>query len=714
MMHRGSVSDRSILERLQRYRHIRLLVCATVATFVAAIIAVCVLHFHRPAETTSTEVDASADIQSAINTAVSPCADFYEYACGNWKGVSKGQKVAESVEDLVVQNNRLVMRELLESSADAERTLASSSTGRGLLQKMKAFYASCIDEAEVAKLEAEPLRRYLDSVARDFGDRDAMSTLTASPGTKSLSETLIQALVKVHLRNIAPFFTPFIRSVEDEANMHEVRFEAALPRTVRDAQEYRREVEEAFRVLFPAQGSDTPDWQEVSEKVLAFQLQLNAIADSTKEEASSAVHYDPNNHDSMAVFSLPYLSLVKFVEEALHATHTHTSLGDLKAQVKIIRPDYFTRLNTLLESTDARVVKLYILWEVVQNDVQIMSHLARWSRSSLDLLPTQERWQHCVDQVDQAMPFATLRWFIKQHFSDNDQAQAVELFDNIKEELIQYLDSRADWMSDESRHSARRRIERMRDSVGSPRFAADFDKVARLYENLTFDRSRYLDNLLVADKHFGSLQWRQLENASDRSISGRFGMLAGMRYDRGTNEMHATAYWLQPPFFSAKMPSYLNYGGAGHAMGSAISSVLRPEDPHPAAGQARQPTANFTTHALCYAQQRNVTTGHSIGNIIADHAGVRLSLNAWHNQRRDSQTADDRSPVIPGRTPEQLFFISAVHRRCVNPASAHSAEQRAHSKSTANSLLQNFQEFATAFQCSRGEPMNPEHKCQMW
>nr|XP_042896678.1 neprilysin-1-like [Parasteatoda tepidariorum] len=120
---------------------------------------------------------------------------------------------------------------------------------------------------------------------------------------------------------------------------------------------------------------------------------------------------------------------------------------------------------------------------------------------------------------------------------------------------------------------------------------------------------------------------------------------------------------------------------------------------------------------LPFAIDGNVTLGEN----IADNGGLRNAFKAFklHLALADEHLTNRKILSGLSASPEQLFFIGYASIWCANMTEEFesrfgTSDPHNHPKLRVNVPLANSKEFARAFKCKSGTPMNPRRKCVLW
>jgi hypothetical protein len=109
---------------------------------------------------------------SAMNRSVSPCVDFYQYACGGWqrRNPIPPDQTSWSVYSKMADENLAFLRGVLEQAAAGVEPDPVS-------QKIGDYYAACMDEARVEQLGATALGPDLAAIEQAASTTDLAALL---------------------------------------------------------------------------------------------------------------------------------------------------------------------------------------------------------------------------------------------------------------------------------------------------------------------------------------------------------------------------------------------------------------------------------------------------------------------------------------------------------------------------------------------------------
>ncbi|KAK3840040.1 MAG: hypothetical protein JOS17DRAFT_798090 [Linnemannia elongata] len=113
--------------------------------------------------------------------------------------------------------------------------------------------------------------------------------------------------------------------------------------------------------------------------------------------------------------------------------------------------------------------------------------------------------------------------------------------------------------------------------------------------------------------------------------------------------------------------------------------------------------------------------GEGVGDSIHDRSfeTERESNEAFALWKRLKRIRNFKLPGLHAYTPEQLFFLAygRLWRDKVRPAELLNllrTDPHSPGKWLINGVAQNSPDFAKAFKCKAGAPLNPANKCKVW
>jgi endothelin-converting enzyme/putative endopeptidase len=646
---------------------------------------------------------------AAVDPGVSPCADFFSYACGGWIAANPipADRSRWGTFDKLRETNLERLRDILEAQA-AGKADPEDLFGR----KAGDYYAACMDEGGIEKRGLADLRAEWRKVE---GVKDARA-LAAAAG-------------RLQAQGVGVLFG--IRSTQDSKDSTKViagigQSGLSLP----DRDYYLKDdarsadIRKAFLAHLEKMLTLTGERpaQATKESKAIFALE-KAMAEShwTRVERRDPVRtYNP--HDLAALQKRTPRYPWKAYLGALGAPDVRS--------FDVQTPQALSRLDELLGKIPFATWRAYLRWHVLRDLASaravprafVEESFAFTSRSFTGAKELEPRWKACVRATDGALGDAVGQAFARRYFGGDARDQALTLVRGIQAAQGRNLDSLA-WMDDPTRAKAQDKLARVDNKIGYPSRWRD-------YASLEVTRGSYLRSALAAEAFESRRDLAKIGKPLDRTEWEMTTPTVNAYYSPPMNEMVFPAGILQNPFYTPGANDAVNYGAAGFVVGHELTHGFddqgRKFDAQgnlvdwwsPAVGQ------DFEKRAACVDQQYAgyVAVGDvrvdgklTLGENIADLGGLKLALAAY----RASRKGKPPEAVVAGLSPDQQFFVAAAQVWCghIRPEQARLlAQVDPHSPARwrVDGPLSNLPEFAAAFGCKAGDPMVRAERCEVW
>jgi putative endopeptidase len=396
--------------------------------------------------------------------------------------------------------------------------------------------------------------------------------------------------------------------------------------------------------------------------------------------------------------------------------------------VLVAQPDFFKSADALLASASVEDWKTYLDWNILKGSAGSLSTPfvnASFAFSSVVSgqkvqTPRNERMSGLIDR---SMGELLGQLYVAKYFPPAAKVYMVNLVNNMKSVLGDRI-KRLDWMSDETKARALKKLAAFSVKIGYP------DKW-ETYSGLVIDRNDYFGNLRRVDEWRYNFNVNQLGKPVDKKRFNMTPPTVNANYSPTNNEITFPAGILQFPFFDFHADDAVNYGG--------IAAVIGHEMTHGFDDQGRQYDADGSLHdwwsksdadkfkvrADMVVDQYNgftvLDTIHvngrlTLGENLADLGGLNIAYEAFKKTKEGHSTTK-----IDGFTPDQRFYLSwaQVWRSSQRPENAasriltdpHSPEQY-----RTNAPLTNIDAWYTAFNIKPGDKMykKPADRIKIW
>lgn len=644
-----------------------------------------------------------------MDTSVSPCKDFYDFADGGWlkshfiPAAYPAWGIASELRD----HNEDILHSILEDAARDKKAQAGSNW-----RKIGDFYASCMNEPAIEAAGVKPLNEEFARIAaiHDLAGLQAEIARLQMNGARAVFNFGSEQDPKNSTQVIAgagqgglglPDRDYYLR---DDAKSKQLR--AA----------YLAHVANMFQLL----GDDAATAAAESHTVMDMETQL------AKSSMPRADLRDPDKtYHKLTLAELA--ALTPHFDWKVYFTETGAPAVD---SMDIGQPDFFKQVDASLTSLPLASWKVYLRWHLIHSAAPALSSkfveenfnfYGRTLRGTTEILP---RWRRCVESTDANLGEALGQYYVQRAFPPEAKASATAMVKNLVAALRDDI-STLDWMSPATRQQAIIKLEAINLKIGYP------DKW-RDYSPLHITDGSYVENLQRGRDFAFSYDVAKIGRPVNRTDWDMTPPTVNAYYSPTMNEIVFPAGILQPPFFDPHRDDAMNYGAIGSVIGHEMTHGFDDQgakfDAH---GNLKnwwtpEDLKNFQQRGDCIAQQFAAfefepglhENGKLVeGESIADLGGLTISYAAF----RKSLQGKPEPPKIDGFTADQRFFISFAqewtyklrpeYARLLIHADEHPLPQY-----RATAPLTNMPAFQKAFACRADSPMaRPEAKrCRIW
>ncbi len=317
----------------------------------------------------------------------------------------------------------------------------------------------------------------------------------------------------------------------------------------------------------------------------------------------------------------------------------------------------------IMQDTDLELLKTYLKWMLISSadgflDDTTYDIAFDFSKVISGQNEKKPRWKRAVSMIDGSLGEEIGHLYTKKYFSESAKKRMQDLVKNLQQALKMRIET-LDWMSDETRTQALKKLDTFRAKIGYPDVWRDYSKLEirddSLYDNMI--RVALFEDRFWLDK---------IGKEKDPNIWFMNAHEINAYYDPTTNEICFPAGILQYPFFDMSADDAFNYGAIGSIIGHEMTHGYDDSGRHfDADGNMRdwwtkRDAESFTKRAnvmrdffnnILVAPDTHANGVFTLGENLADYGGVTVAYTAFIN-------FGNRSDIADGLTDEQRFFIS--------------------------------------------------------
>jgi putative endopeptidase len=647
---------------------------------------------------------------SAMDRAVDPCVDLYQFSCGKWleKNPIPADRSRWSVYSKMGNDNQRFLWGMLEEAA---RPVPGRDANT---QKIGDYFAACMDEPAVEKAGAAPLKPALAAIA----------------GLKSRPE-LAGLLARLHQEGGGGSMLFGFGSGQDPRNASQViGFAAAgglgLPspedyikddaKSKETREHYRAYAQKLFELLGdpqPAQSARNADTVLRLETALA----KASLTPVERRDPYKTAHPMKRKELQALTPSFRWDIYLKALGQA--------GLDDFN----VTEPRFFQEVDKQLATASLDDLRTYLRFHLASEAAPYLS--TPFVQASFDFYKAyltgvkeqSPRWKRCVSWVDDQLGEALGEVFVHKVFPAQVKTDTERMVKQIRDAMALRIEQ-SPWMSAETKKQALVKLQTMRDKVGYPERWRD-------YSALEVRRNDFAGNVERAGAFEIRRDLAKIGRPVDRGEWGITPSTVNAYYNPSMNDINFPAAVLLPPLYDPKMDAAPNYGNTGGTIGHELTHGFDDEGRQfDAQGNLRnwwtpEDDKEFRQRAACvvdqYAQYTvvddiKINSKLTLGEDVADLGGLILAYLAWQEETRGQKLEPQ-----DGLTPEQRFFVGFAQWDCGGDrpeARRLSARVNPHSPNEyrINGVVVNMPEFAQAFSCKPGQAMykEPEKVCRIW
>ncbi|KAF9933263.1 hypothetical protein FBU30_006031 [Linnemannia zychae] len=727
---------------------------------------------------TSECIATAKEILDDIDLKMDPCQDFSQFVCGGFYKKKTLPENARTIDyfELMLDKNDQTIREIVDPSLNKTPTPPKDDKAAwALLKKLQDFYASCMDEAEIHKIAKKTLLAQIDSIlaiappaSPNVADKKTLAKTIAALINRGLSGLVKMGVMpdpKNPRINVLRLQESGVgRPKEDMKDPEKVKkYEEGIARVFNLV--YSDNDTLAFREPPITYGEVDRKWKDLAKDLVEFEKQLSAVGVDLIDR------YNPlknNNPRTVAQLSqlVPEIDWPTLISGILPSGVKNTRWISVECL------SYLSGLGSILSKTKAETLRHYFTWVVISRSPQLMEgaglnrtiHLdynffisnnhstmtiypdsrreKRYNRNKPDF--QLERWKTCVSQVNEHLGDMAGHFFIQTNFKGDSQNSASAIIDSILQTCKRTFPT-LKWLDRTTLKGATKKLGSFIRLIGfsttSPNVASSKSLLA-FYSGYHVTKTDYFGNLLQSDIWSTKKRMEELNKPVNRKRMPTYPQMVNAFYSPASNQIIFPAGILQTPFFNVDNPDYLNYGGfgvvAGHEITHGFDNIGRHYD---GIGRLKnwwtQSTIDsFNKRSQCLVDQYgNFTIKDSEGNDhyingrltlgenIADNGGIKYSYRAWQYRLKSDLAGKKYKNFqlsgLENYSREQLFFISYGRLWCAKERPDQLVRQIEYDPHTPakwriNGVVQNSKDFAKAFSCPIGAPMNPVKKCEVW
>jgi endothelin-converting enzyme/putative endopeptidase len=577
-------------------------------------------------------------------------------------------------------------------------------------RKIGDLFLSFMDEERVEALGAEPLSADLQQVR-------AISDV----------ESLVRFVGGLERRGGGGFFGAYVNTDDRDATRYLVNIVQGgigLP----DESYYREEKFADIRAAYLSHVQrlfELAGWEDPSGSAEHVADLETRLAQGHWERAET--------RDVLKAYNLTSLTELRDLVPALPLDTWASALGageDTLAETIVRQPSYLQHLSTVLAEVPVEQWRPWVAIRVIRSAAPYLSsafveeNFEFYGRTLQGTPELRARWKRGVSFVEGSIGEAVGAQYVAQYFPPRSKEIMLELVGHLLEAYRTSIES-LDWMTEETKRRAYRKLDTFRPKIGYPDEFRDYSRLEVSPDDL-------IGNVRAVAAFETERELRKIGSPVDRDEWFMLPQNVNAYYNPGLNEICFPAGILQPPFFDADADPAENYGGIGAVIGHEIGHGFDDQgSQYDELGNMEnwwtaEDRAAFQERADRLIEQydafeptdlpgEHVNGSLTVGENIGDLGGITIALKAYL-----LSLGGEEPPVIEGLTGVQRVFYNFANvwrskRRKEQQLQLLTVDPHSPAEFRAN-IVRNLDEFHAAFGTSPGDGLwlEPQERVRIW
>jgi putative endopeptidase len=396
--------------------------------------------------------------------------------------------------------------------------------------------------------------------------------------------------------------------------------------------------------------------------------------------------------------------------------------------VAVRQPKFFRALDALLQTTPLESWKDYLRFWLIKINAPFLDdgtygEFFAFKSTITGRLQPEPRWRRVVWQERNWLGLPLAKLYVEADLPPKTRSRYKAVAESIRQAFRERIGD-VEWMSATTKESARRKLDRLRITLGSPVGGIDF-------RTMPLRRDSYVLNMIRSAEWFHERELERLNTTVGKTDVDLHPSIGGdAEYLDSRNEVRVPSPAPLPGVRDQELDDAAVYGATrlGHEIAHALDSEGRhyDADGNRADWWTADEVAAFEQRSQALIDQYNEFTPlpglhidgrRTLRENMADLVGLRVALDAF--KKTDQFKKNER---VSGFTPLQRFFLAYASARLAHERPESLATRLRGSSGYApdrervNGVVVNMLEFYEAFDVRPGDPMyRPERaRVKVW